>query len=145
MLFASKITGKVEIGETTIDIKALSRKKLEKANEFARGDGIVAAKQAGAELVKAFHELARAEAAGEITPDVKRKARYAQYDITTVLQAGITRITPAPEGETAEAGITKAIEEMLMADAQKIHEAILDLSLPELDAPKGAAAPSTGS
>ncbi len=140
-MYASKVIREIEVksGDTTLaaTIRKLSWKKLDKAQTIERSGAIATARETGAELVKAFRELNKAEAAGEITPEVKRKARYGQYDKATVLESGLTKLDGA---DTSDA-IAARIEELDMAEAQQIHEAILDLSLPPIDADEAAAVP----
>jgi len=62
----------------------------------------------------------------EPTMDEQRKARYTTYDRQLVIQAGVVSWT-YPER------LSDGLEDLDEETAQKLHEAILDLSLPPID------------
>ena len=136
-MFVTGVTKLVHVDGVDVTVKKLSWKQLKKANAAARKEGVEAAREAGAELVKAFRELSNAEAAGEITSEMKRQARYRQYDVDIVLFLGVK--------EWGGAEVTsEAIDALSPEVATQLHEAILDFSLPLLGeeakaAPKGSA------
>jgi hypothetical protein len=155
-MFASRITQDVEVSDgqsaVVVTIRKLSGNSLGKAKDARTADKLSSIRTASKDLL-AFWKDASVEAVAEKLAErqkaeqdatSKAEARYAEYDRLTVLQAGIVRwssdvkVTPDTVADLDE------------ETADKLHRAILDLSLPALDpeadtAPKGGFAPSTGS
>lgn len=141
MLFASQVTKDIVRGEDTITIRKLSGKSLQKAREGRSMDQTSYLRHLGAELFRVLRSEALDEAAKKLeamkeakTPEERRKARYGEYDRDLVLNAGILRWSC---GDLTPDRVADLPEE----DAQALHEAILDLSLPPLDASEADAVP----
>jgi hypothetical protein len=131
-----KITRAIELGTRTVVVKALSAKKLGKARAISRAEAIATAKDTGPDLIKAFRELSKAEANDEITPEMRRAVLYQQFDRTTVLQAGIVSWSDGEVPADPE-------DVLLETEAQKLHTAIIDMSVPDESTVPKDSGPST--
>lgn len=144
-MFASRVTKNVTIerpeGAVVVTIRKLSGKSLTLAGQQ---QGIAKARAAGAiggDALTAFMQmesLKEAAAAGKPAPDadpeLRARARYAEYDREAVLQAGIVSWTPAdptaPELPTVNPDAIADLDEDVAA---LLHREVLDLSLPPID------------
>lgn len=149
-MFASRITRDVDVqdGESVVvvTVQKLSGNALQDAREARGAAQLASLRGASKELLQVFRssdldaaaeKLAaqrRAEAADIV---VRARARYAEYDRGTVLKAGIVRWSV---GEVTHERVADLDEEA----SQKLHEAILDLSLPSLDPAVGEAESGKG-
>jgi hypothetical protein len=132
-MFASKVQKEVSIGAgddaVTVTIRKLSGRSLEKASEARQIAVSQGMRSMGGDILRTLRDLETTKAEPE-KPDyaAATKARYSTYDRMAVLLAGIVRWT-AEEPPTL-----KFMEDELDEEScQKLHEAILDLSLPPLD------------
>ena len=139
-MFASRVTKDVDVedGEsvTKVTIQKLSARSLEKAREVKSAAQLTAMRPASkdmweglrsAEVEKLAGELAEKRSKEAADPKARAKVRYDAHDQAHILRAGIVRWTSTvPLDE-------KALEDLDEATAEKLHEAILDLSLPALD------------
>jgi hypothetical protein len=126
-MFASRITDTVEIGDVVVTIQKLSWKSLRKAEE-AKSDAALGHLAKMGNAAGAIQERADARHKDrELDDTAKREMRYAAYDRDVVLRAGI-------KSWTADEKLPGAIDFLEEAAANKIFRAIVDLSLPPLDA-----------
>jgi hypothetical protein len=136
-MFASKVQKDVTVGEgeaaVIVTIRKLSGRSLEKASE-ARQIGVAQGmKSMGGDILRTLRDLEEADKkSGAESPEkpdyaAATKKRYATYDRATVLVMGVVRWTAEPKVGA------QALDDLEEDAAQKIHEAILDLSLPPLD------------
>ena len=138
-MFASKVTAQVELisddGEPgVVNIRKLSALSLEKASMNRQITVSQLTRSMGPEMLKALSNTPDDEVPpGGIKPaakpepslDDQRKARYTLYDRRDVLQAGVV-------SWSFETRISEGLEDLDEEAARKLHEAILDLSLPPL-------------
>jgi hypothetical protein len=131
-MFASTVSAIVQVGDVTVHIRKLSARALERASDAQADSAAKTVRRFGADIMKALREAPIADAASPVvlSPDNQKKVRYAAYDRPTVLVAGITEWS-------AERALAEGIQDLDEETAQKLHEAILDLSLPPID-PKAA-------
>lgn len=123
-MLAAKITGKVDLGWTVVNIRALSGKSLRKAGEARQITAAQNAKSWGGELVQIFSKADTPEGKAEREKKAADpEARYNHYDRESVLIAGVT-------GWDSEEKLTNLDEQLTDEDAEKVHRAIIDLSLP---------------
>ena len=131
-LFASKIVSQVVFPDGAVNIRKLSALSLEKASAARQISVSQLSRSMGPELMKAFaggsddDEKKSSKPKVEPTMDEQRKARYTTYDRQLVIQAGVVSWT-YPER------LSDGLEDLDEETAQKLHEAILDLSLPPID------------
>jgi hypothetical protein len=132
-MFASRTTSTVTIGAVVVTIQKLNWKALGQASEAAAPQIEKAAAEArrlvdglGAEVIAAI-EKRRAEKGTADDSEQRRERRYRQYDRAAVLRAGI-------KSWTAEEKLPGAIDDLEEPVAEQLHRAILDLSLPPIDA-----------
>jgi len=144
-MFASRVTKEVEVEDdgkpVVVTIQKLSARSLEKARE-AKSAAQLAAMRAGgkemwsglrsAEVDAVAEKIAEKRAKQATDLKAQRQARYDAHDRDHILRAGIVRWTAErrlkdPDDEQ------DAIGDLDEQTAQKLHEAILDLSLPPLD------------
>jgi len=120
-MFASRITGTVQVGDVVVTIAKLSWKKLREASEANTENQLATARAVGPEMMRAFREM------GETAKDEAAKPgdRYKGYDREKVLLAGIRSWT-APEKVTPD-----TVGDLETAAADEIFRAIIDLSVPE--------------
>lgn len=141
-MFASRITKDVQCddGDTAVivTIQKLSGRSLEKARDARSAAQIASLRTASKDLLQvmrsdqlevAAEQLAARRAKEAADPKAKAKARYEAYDREHVLNAGIVRWSCELRKKLSPEAIGDLDEE----SAQKLHEAILDLSLPPLD------------
>jgi len=139
-MFASRVTKEVEVddGESLVKvtIQKLSARALDKAREAKSIAQLTAMRPASkdmwqgmrsAEMDRLADELKEKRANEAADPKARARARYDLHDREHVLQAGIVRWT------SVTLLSEKALDDLDEATAQKLHEAILDLSLPPLD------------
>jgi ribosome recycling factor len=127
-MFASKIQKQVTFDDGSVTIRKLSAKSLEKAAEQRQIAVAQFTSQMGAEIMKMWttkDKDAVAAPAAEVPIEEQRKARYGLYDRFSVLKAGVVSWS-YPEK------IHDGIEDLDEDAVQKLHEEILDLSLPPL-------------
>jgi hypothetical protein len=126
-MFASQTKSTVAIGDVVVTIRKLSARSLDKASEARQATAAAVARGFGADMIQALKVTEPAPLAPVVLTLAEQiKARYTSYDRASTLRAGIASWT-APQ--PLEEGIADLDEE----SAQKLHEAILDLSLPALD------------
>lgn len=140
-LFASDITEALEIGASVVTIRKLSWKKLREAAQAKADAEIGFMAKAGRDVMQTMRDAIQSR---QVTPPLtenydpvvdlpaQREARYQGYDRGVVLAKGIKSISngdgkPIPK-------LTEAIEDLDEAIAERCHRAILDLSLPPLEA-----------
>jgi hypothetical protein len=150
-MFATKrkdvqIDGGEDLGLVTVTLRKLSGSSLEKA---AMQRGIAQAayfRSLGAPFMvdmqspalQAAREILAEEKANEKKdPAALRRARYSNYDRESVLIAGIERWTCEDKFKLSP----KSIALLEDAEAQKLHEEILDFSLPPIDEDEAAEVP----
>jgi hypothetical protein len=133
-MFASKVTREVTLdGGERVVIRKLNHASLDRAREAQSSKGARSLRDFGGEIVKVLRseEFVELKTKKAEDPDAPRKARYAAFDRGVVLTAGI-------QSWTAEVKLSaEAIQDLDDATAQRLHEEIIDLSLPPLD-PKAA-------
>jgi hypothetical protein len=147
MMFAKQIQKEVTVGEEIVKIRKLSGKSLQKAREAQRSSQVQNVREIGPEMIKAFRaEKAEAEAkAAEpvvetITEPTKeelaaaRKASFAEFDRETVLVGGIVSWTAKDEKNKAIPVNADNIGELDEETSELLHNEILDLSLPPVNA-----------
>lgn len=138
--------------EIAVTIRKLSGASLDKARIQAAITQAAPLRALGADLLKgiqssAVDEAAKALAAKKSTLEGRKTARYAAYDRETVLVQGVVRWSCEDKAKLNPQNLADLDEDA----AQKIHEAVLDLSLPPLDPAeaeaegKGDSGPSTSS
>jgi hypothetical protein len=131
-MFASKTVAQVVFPDGAVNIRKLSALSLEKASAARQISVSQLSRSMGPELMKAFagggddDEKKSSKPKVEPTMDEQRKARYTTYDRQLVIQAGVVSWT-YPER------LSDGLEDLDEETAQKLHEAILDLSLPPID------------
>lgn len=138
-MFASRITKDVEAhdGDTlvTVTIQKLSGRSLRKAQEAAQAAALLSMRAASKDMLQVWNSKEVEAAADKLAeqrkreaadPKARAKARYAAYDRDAILLAGIVRWT-------ANKPVAEGLEDLDEETSQKLHEAILDLSLPPLD------------
>lgn len=135
-MFASRVTKDVELdGGERVVIRKLNHSALERARDARSSAGAKSLRDFGGDILRVlrseeFTEIQQKRAQDE-TVESRRLARYAAFDRNVVLQAGIV-------SWTADVKVTpEAIGDLEEPIAQRLHEEIVDLSLPALD-PKQA-------
>lgn len=154
-MFASAVTDDVKVGTSTVKIRKLSWRSLEKAQEDRILQQARKAQAIGAEVVRLWRENpAPAEVPAKVdTPATEspeqrqerldrqiartREERYASYDQGHVLSAGIVAIID--ENHTVT-DLEKAIGDLDKFAAEQLYRAILDLSLPPITEEEAEAA-----
>jgi len=121
----------VEFPDGSVTIRKLSWKSLEKAKEAQSITAATSLRAYGGDLMKALrsdtvNEAAKLHAEKKASQSEQVKARYAEYDREAVLSKGIDSWS---YGELNPERILELEEET----ADKLHRAILDLSLPPID------------
>jgi len=129
-MFASQIQKEVVLeGDERVTIRKLSALTLDKARAAKQADQAKVLRNYGGDLLKAIRsdsleDVAAAVAAKRADPVVQRAAHYDEFDREVVLNAGIVswtsdrKVNPESVGDLDE------------PSAQKLHEAIVDLSVP---------------
>lgn len=129
-MFASKVTKEVELdGGERVTVRKLSYAALDRARDARSSAGARSLRDFGGDIVKVLRsdEFTQVKKEREEKPEALKAARYAAFDRGTVLQAGIV-------SWTADVKLSpEAIEDLDEPSAQKLHEAIIDESLPSLD------------
>lgn len=136
-MFASRITRDVEVGDgAVVTIRKLSGRSLEKAREAKSAQQLGSLRNASKELLQAMRSSEIDAAAAQLAArreaeagdaKLRAKARYDAHDREAVLNAGIVRWSAQ---EPVNPDNIMDLEEGI---AQRLHEAILDLSLPPLE------------
>jgi len=144
-MFASKVTAQVQIAADGVDeagvvnIRKMSALALEKASLNRQIAVTQLTRSMGPEMLKALtanedekptdgleaFPAAKKKVKPVLSLDEQRKARYTLYDRQFVLQAGVVHWT-------YDTKVSDGLEDLDEDTAQKLHEAILDLSLPPL-------------
>lgn len=128
-MFASKIRQDVQVSDGTITIRKLSFSKLDRARDERQLKSATTIKTYGGEVLKVLRDESTADLAERLKarredPETARKARYLDYDRTTVLHEGIVKWSyDEPLNE-------ENINDLDDGDAQITFEAIIDLSAP---------------
>lgn len=133
-MFASKVTSQVVFPDGVVNIRKLSAMSLEKAQAARQITVSQLSRSMGPELIRAFNSPEVEEAAKnrpKPTPEEKHKARYAGYDRQLVLQAGVVSWTYQKDDGTP-LKVSEGLADVDEESAEKLHEAILDLSLPPI-------------
>ena len=129
-MFASRITAVVLVGpvedENSVTVRKLSHNSLEKAGQARQISAGQSSRALGPELLEALRKDYVAPKP-EVDLVAAAKARYSSYDRGAVLNAGIVSWTFLEKVGPA------MIEDIDEESAEKLHQAILDLSLPPLD------------
>ncbi len=141
-MFASRITQNVQCDDgehvVTVTVQKLSGRSLEKARDARSAAQIASLRSASKDLLQvmrsdqieaAAQQLAEKRKKEAADPKLRAKARYDAHDREHVLNAGIVRWSCEADKPLSSETIADLDEE----SAQKLHEAILDLSLPPLD------------
>lgn len=141
-MLASQTRKTITINEESYGIRALSWKSLEKAREARNITNAQSMRAYGGDVLKGLRsdtvsEVEKLLQAEKESVEAKRKARYDAHDRGQVLTAGVSSL-PMP-GKLEE-----LIPELDERTAVELHEAILDLSLPPIDAAGAAAAEAAG-
>lgn len=136
-MFASKVTDAVVLdGGERVTIRKLNHSALDLAREARSSRGAKSLRDFGGDILRVLRSeefVDMKKAREEAGPEALRAARYAAFDRSVVLQAGI-------QSWTSEVKVTpEAIDDLDEPSAQKIHEAIVDLSLPPIDPAKAEA------
>lgn len=139
---ASEKTDTVEINGEKYGIRALSWRTLDRAAKEKQVDQAQAMRHYGKEVIQGLRSDTVAEAerrlqAEKESPEAKRQARYDAYDRGVVLSEGVTSTPYAGD-------VKKALDDEDEETAKTLHERILDLSLPPLDAKGKEAAEAEG-
>ena len=142
-MFASRITKDVDIQDgaaiVVVTVQKLSGRSLQAARDARSQAQLGSLRGASREMLEmirspqldaAAEKLAAQRKSEATDPDAQRKARYNDYDREHVLLAGIVRWSAKPDKSP------EAIADLDEDVSQKLHEAILDLSLPSLDPAK---------
>jgi hypothetical protein len=139
-MFAKRITKDVEVNEgdkvVSVTIQKLSGRALRHAQEQQTISELTSMRAASRDMWAGLRSAEAEELAQRVAdkkkketadPKARAKARYAAHDRTHVLNAGIVRWN-------ASVPLTpESIDELDEETCEKLHEAILDLSLPPLD------------
>lgn len=125
-MFASKVTSQVVFDDGVVNIRKLSARSLEKASEARQISVSQLSRSMGPELMRAFATPTEDRTKVEPSLEERTRARYATYDRQSVLQAGVV-------SWTYDTKVAEGLDDLDEESAQKLHEAILDLSLPPLD------------
>ena len=137
-MFASRVTKDVVLNDgdldVTVTVQKLSARALEKAREARTVSQAAPLRAMGGDILKAMRSESMDEAAASLrakraTLEGAKKERYDAHDRFTVLQSGIVRW----RGADLPAVSQESIEDLDEDSAQKLHEEILDLSLPPID------------
>lgn len=132
-MFASKVTKEVVLdGGERVVIRKLNHAALDRAREVRSSAGAKSLRDFGGEILKVMRseEFSQLKQARDESPEAAKAGRYAAFDRNVVLQAGIV-------SWTAEVKLSaEAIDDLDEPSAQKLHEEIVDLSLPPLDPKK---------
>ncbi len=135
-MFAGKVTDTVQLDDNgvivDVTVRKLNHRALREASESMQATAIRKSRDAGGELVKAFRDM---RPAASDSPDIValRTARYAAYDRDIVLTNGVMKWT-------SDVDLKGGLADLDEQSAEKLHEAILDLSLPPIDPVEAAAA-----
>lgn len=137
-MFASLVTSQVVFEDGAVNIRKLSARSLEKAQEARQIKAASLSKGLGAELIKAFSDgtadkVAESVASKPVDLEAMRKARYTGYDPEQVITAGVVSWTYSLK-------LSEGIPDLDEEASKKIFEAILDLSLPPIDPEEAKAA-----
>lgn len=133
MGFAAAVRKEINIGEDTFHVRKLSWHSLDKASQARQLAHIADLRALGGDLMKAIRsdaldEAAQSLAAKRATPEGRQKERYANYDREEVLVAGVT-------SWSLDRSVSReSVRDLDPETADALHRAILDLSLPPLDA-----------
>lgn len=129
-MFASEVRATVTLGDVEVVIRKLSGRSLSKAADVKQIASANQLRAFGGEILKALRDetvdaAVESLKAKKADPKAIRKALYDAYDRDLVLQAGI-----------ASWNHKKALNPESIADldedaAKVLHEAIIDLSIPE--------------
>jgi hypothetical protein len=148
-MFASKVTSKVTIGDVVVTISKLSGKALAEAADVQHERVVLSAlrltQQAGPQMQEALAaraeekraEQERAEAgqaAATVDADAVREQRYRQYDRATVLRAGVRAWVSVSASDEKLPPVSTGIDDLDDDAAEQLRRAILDLTLPPVDA-----------
>lgn len=133
-MFASKIRQEVEVDGGSVTIRKLSFSKLDQARDARQLKSATTIKTYGGEVLKVLRDESTADLTERLKarkedPEVARKARYLEYDRLEILHAGVVSFN----GEAAQ---IEQIDDLVDEVAQKIFEAIIDLSAPPPDVQK---------
>lgn len=137
-MFASRVTKDVVLNDgdldVTVTIQKLSARALEKAREAKTISQAAPLRAMGGDILKAVRSESMDEAAASLrakraTIEGAKKERYDAHDRFTVLQAGIVRWRGADLPPVSP----KSVEDLDEDSAQRLHEEIVDLSLPPID------------
>ncbi len=118
-VFASEVKKDVLVEGVTVTVRKLSGRSLEKAAEARQIALGATVRSFGSDLIKTFRETKREE-----TPEAQKAARYAGYDRSAVLVAGVAswdferKLNP------------EAIDDLEESAAEFLFREILELSLP---------------
>jgi hypothetical protein len=131
-MFASRVTKVVKFGDADVVIRKISAKSLSKAARAHQTESLNAAREAGSDIIRmirseSLSDDVRAQIeARKRDPELQRQARYESFDRDLVLLAGVQSITGIDTVNLA------VLEDLDLETSQKLHEEILDLSLPPL-------------
>lgn len=130
-------TATVTIKGEEYGIRKLSWRTLRRAREARQMDHAQVMRAYGGDVLKGLRGDTLAAAEKQLRdekedPEAKRQARYDAHDMGVVLGIGVASVPRAGE-------LAKNIEELDEEEADTLHKAILDLSLPALDPVKAAA------
>lgn len=125
--FANAVTDTITIGDVTVTIKKLNWRKLQEASEAQTAAYYAQVAKAPKVLLDAQASTVREKEQAVAVGDKPKRHNYAGYDRGVVLRAGI-------KSWTVEAKLPAAVDELDEATSEQLHRAILDLSLPSLDA-----------
>jgi hypothetical protein len=121
-IFASEVRQDVVIDDITVTIRQLAGKSLRKASEAKQIALGATVRSFGPDLMASIREKQ-----ADQSPEAKAEARYAGYDYEVVLTAGIVRWNdPRP--------LIEGIADLPQRHEETLFKAILDLSLPAIDA-----------
>ena len=141
-MFASRITKDVDIQDgdsvVVVTIQKLSGRSLQKAREARSAAQLSALRGASKDMLQVFRSSELDQAAEQLAakrareandPEVRRLARYNDFDRECILNAGLVRWSCQDKVALSSESIADLDEDT----AQRLHTAILDLSLLPLD------------
>lgn len=125
--FATAVTDTVSFSDVTVTIKKLNHKKLREASEAQTAAYYAQVSKAPKGLLDAQAATAKEREQAPGASDKPKVHNYAGYDRDVVLRAGVKAISGI------EAKLPAALDDLDEESAKRLHEAILNLSLPPLD------------
>lgn len=128
-MFASTKLQEVAFGDERVTVKKLNHVALTAAREEKGRQQIRGLRDLGGDLLKVIREENKNQKAAEESPDeaTARKARYDAHDRRTVLLSGVVSWTMGPQVTVEK------LDDLEEDVAQKLFEAIVDLSLGPID------------